>query len=213
MKPTSDVRPATRNFSVSPRAAMPSVSCKSRNPPSTRASDANVTAYEAAFPFVTLTCARSGPYASAPAETERAASAATAGCHSKRPVRRLSAASVRKASAAVETSLPSASVSVAEGAETLLQKVTVPAPRFVTVAPEAKETSFVNFTPAVLAAVKMESPVITTGCPASVNTLAPRSTLFHVSVPTLLESVFVRLLPWLMNLTEPPPFATAACCQ
>ena len=48
-----------------------------------------------------------------------------------------------------------------------------------------------NFTPAVLAADKMESPVITTGCPASVNTLAPRSTLFHVSVPTLLESVFL----------------------
>ena len=120
MKPTSDVRPATRNFSVSPRAAMPSVSCKSRNPPSTRASDANVTAYEAAFPFVTLTCARSGPYASAPAETERAASAAATGCHSKRPVRRLSAPSVRNASAAVETSLPSASVSVAPGAETLL---------------------------------------------------------------------------------------------
>ena len=69
-----------------------------------------------------------------------------------------------------------------------------------------------NFTPAVLAAVKMESPVITTGCPASVNTLAPRSTLFHVSVPTLLESVLLWPF-WLMNLTEPPPLATAACSQ
>ena len=69
-----------------------------------------------------------------------------------------------------------------------------------------------NFAPVVLVAVKMESPVITTGCPASVNTLAPRSTLFHVSVPTSLLSFFAWPF-WLMNLTEPPPFATAACCQ
>ena len=61
--------------------------------------------------------------------------------------------------------------------------------------------------------VRSASPVTTTGMPVSVNALAPRSMLFHVKVPTLLASVFVRPLPWLRNVTEPPPFATAACSQ
>lgn len=74
--------------------------------------------------------------------------------------------------------------------------------------------SFENVTPlAVSVPVRNASPMITTGMPVSVNALAPRSMLFHVKVPTLLPSVFVRLLPWLRNVTEPPPFATVACCQ